>query len=284
MKCKNELILSTSSLWKISADTWLNWLSENNLKRIDFYGCSPHYSPFSYLTANSQRLNILKKWRERFEKKLIRVYSYTPEMRNYPLNLADTNEEIRCGSVAYCKSAILDADILGAHFVRIQAGYYYLNQNPDKAFSQLCRSMDTLLHFADQHNMMLLTGPDDYDITNVIYDCESTIALTEKFPVNNLAVIIPTYMVGGAKDPLAWYVNTLNKRISAFMLNTESSKIITELHKLDSDSQISSSLPVMLEFSGENNADHYLSSIQKGIIAVGLYTKNINNMEVNKKL
>lgn len=273
MKCKNEIILSTSSFWKISADTWLNWLSENNLKRIDFYGCSPHYSPFSYLTVDSQRLNILKKWRERFEKKHIRVYSYSPEMRSYPLNLADTNEEIRCGSVTYCKNAILDADILGAHFVRIQAGYYYLNQNPDKAFSQLCRSMDTLIHFADQHNMMLLTGPDDYDITNVIHDCESTIALTEKFPVNNLAVILPTYMVGGAKDPLAWYVNTLNKRISAFMLNTESSKIITELHKLDSDSQISSSLPVMLEFSGENNADHYLSSIQKGIIAVGLYTK-----------
>ena len=90
MKEKNELILSTGSVWKISSDTWLNWLIESKQSKIDFYGCSPFYSPFTYQTDNEYRITILEKWKQIFKQKNIEIFSYTPEMRNYPLNLADT--------------------------------------------------------------------------------------------------------------------------------------------------------------------------------------------------
>ena len=66
MKEKNELILSTGSVWKISSDTWLNWLIESKQSKIDFYGCSPFYSPFTYQTDNEYRITILEKWKQNF--------------------------------------------------------------------------------------------------------------------------------------------------------------------------------------------------------------------------
>ena len=69
MKEKNELILSTGSVWKISSDTWLNWLIESKQSKIDFYGCSPFYSPFTYQTDNEYRITILEKWKQIFKQK-----------------------------------------------------------------------------------------------------------------------------------------------------------------------------------------------------------------------
>lgn len=285
MKEKNELILSTSSVWKISPDTWLNWLIESKQSKIDFYGCSPFYSPFTYQTDNEYRMAVLKKWKQLFKQKNIEIFSYTPEMRNYPLNLADTNEEIRCGSVSYCSTAIADAAMLDAQFVRIRTGYSYLHQNPDLAFSQLCRSMESILPLAQKHNITLLTGPDDYDVTNIIFNCKSVIRLTEKFPENNLSIVLPTHIIGENAEPSAWYINTLGKRIAALELSTDPSDLITELQKIESDRNLSSQLPVILELSGDNNIDTYLESVKKGIFTAGTYSNcHRQNMEVNTNL
>lgn len=285
MKEKNELILSTGSVWKISSDTWPNWLIESKQSKIDFYGCSPFYSPFTYQTDNEYRITILEKWKQIFKQKNIEIFSYTPEMRNYPLNLADTNEEIRCDSVSYCSNAIVDAAILDAQFVRIRTGYSYLHQNPDLAFSQLCRSMESILPLAQKHNITLLTGPDDYDVTNIIFNCKSVIKLTEKFPENNLSIILPAHIIGENAEPSNWYINTLGKRIAALELSTDYSNLISELQKIESDPKLSSQLPIILELSGANNIDTHLESVKKGIFTAGTYNNfPLQNMEVNTDL
>ena len=174
---------------------------------------------------------------------------------------------------------------MDAQFVRIRTGYSYLHQNPDLAFSQLCRSMESILPLAQKHNITLLTGPDDYDVTNIIFNCKSVIKLAEKFPENNLSIILPAHIIGENAEPSNWYINTLGKRIAALELSADSSNLISELQKIESDPKLSSQLPIILELSGANNIDTHLESVKKGIFTAGTYNNfPLQNMEVNTDL
>lgn len=271
MRNGNEIVISTIAGWKISPEVWLGWLAEDGLDKIDFYGCSPAYSPFSYKKENGYREMELEKWRRRFDKRKIQIFSYTPEMRNYPLNLADMNEEIRQQTVAYCENAIRDAAILEAEYLHIQAGYYYLGNNPALAWNQACRSLDYLLAAAEREKVCILTGPEDYDVTNVLDGCERTAALFEKFPTRYMKVFLPSGFMSDGREWDAWYGNTLGKRIGALGISADSDNLMPVLEKTASMEKLPAQLPLVLELSGENHADRYLSSIREGLKTAGKY-------------
>lgn len=263
MNRRHEIILSTVSGWKISPEVWMEWLVENRLKRIDFYGHRPAFAPFFYKEDN------LESWRKAFEKRDIRVFSYTPEMQNYPLNLADVNEEVRLQSVQYCKNAICGAAILGAEYVRIQTGYFYLGKDRHFAFGQIEKSLEVLLREAEQKKICILTGPDDGDVTNVIDGCEKTAALFEKFPGRYMKVLLPISFITEKGENSAWYENLLGERMGALAASAEGENVKTVMEKTISDGRLLSALPVILELSGQNRVDRYLSSVKEGFEAAG---------------
>ena len=59
MKQKGKMILSTIMGQKISPDLWMKWIRENGFDQIDFYGCFPLYSPFSYKDPQMRKERLL---------------------------------------------------------------------------------------------------------------------------------------------------------------------------------------------------------------------------------
>lgn len=251
MRKENELVISSISGVKISSETWLRWLSKQQIRKIDFYGCVPAYDPFLYREGKN-RFEKLRIWKELLVKRGLELFSYTPEMRGYPLNLCDTNEEIRMFTEEYCEHAIEDAAFLETGFIRLETGYSYLGQSWETAFAQPLKSMEPLIQKAEKEKICILTGPKREDMTNVINDCESAYRLLERFDSDYLKLFLPADQIFQYEEDIAWYGNLFEGRLQALGINADVETVVQSLEMLESSSRIVGQMPVIIELNGIN--------------------------------
>lgn len=268
MKQKGKMILSTIMGQKISPDLWMKWIRENGFDQIDFYGCFPLYSPFSYKDPQMRKERLLG-WTKRLRKEQLHVFSYTPEMRNFPLNLADINEEIRKETVTYCERALEDGVSLEAEYVRVNGGYRYLGLPRERVFDQLCRSMEILLNKAEKENICILIGPEDWDTTNVLDGCHQTASLFEKFQSPYLKIQLNGNLFLEGKEPAAWYRHLFGGNIKAMGVRLQAEEFDTELKMLKEADSLLERIPWIAEIEGENSMARFMASIKESICRLG---------------
>lgn len=137
-----------------SLDAFIKSAKMLGKNEIEFYGCSPH------LYLYDCDIDRIKGIKQKLDDAKLKVVVFTPEQWDYQMSLALDEPKVRERSLDYYKRAIEAANILGAQYVSLIAGYGYLNGDRTDDYKRFVDGINILLEVAEKNNVTLLLEND----------------------------------------------------------------------------------------------------------------------------
>lgn len=132
-----------------SFDYFLESVSSLGVKNIEIWGAKPH------LCVNSIRLNDVEAFREKIDKKGLRVICFCPEQNTYPLDIAARDDDFRDYSIEQMKKAIRITHMLGSDRMLLCPGNGSLDESFEEIKSRFRNSVMELTETAQSYGVIL---------------------------------------------------------------------------------------------------------------------------------
>ncbi len=153
MKLKNlkrsQIAMSTFPYNRCSLDYTLDSLERIGGKAFEFQAVDPLLSLEDIGYADMRR--IAKKIADHN----LQCICVTPDVMNYPVNLASGSLSTRRRSIQYLKTAIDCANVFGAPFIQMHVGYSLIDESPEEAWKRSADSMRELAEYAVSRDVVI---------------------------------------------------------------------------------------------------------------------------------
>ncbi|RCW41547.1 MULTISPECIES: sugar phosphate isomerase/epimerase [unclassified Halanaerobium] len=195
-----------------SFDYFLNSMKENNIKNIEFWAGSPHYSRLSFYNSLSAE-NYLKRIKKKLDSLNMKTIMYTPELLNYPFNLSSNSLEERNITLDYLKKSICDAKILDCNNLFINSGCG-LRDHPLKSnWEKNVDSINKILELASEYNTKIVIEQLQPYESNLITNRDDLLNLYKEVEFDNLDVCLDVVAMEVAKENIEDYFSILKENI-----------------------------------------------------------------------
>lgn len=153
MKLKNlkrsQIAVSTFPYNRYSLDYTLDSLERIGGKAFEFQAIDPLLSLEDVTYAEMKRIG------KKIADHNLQCICVTPDVMNYPINLASGNEACRRRSIHYLKTAIDCANVFGAPLIQMHVGYSLIDESAEEAWKRSADSMRELAEYAVSNGVVI---------------------------------------------------------------------------------------------------------------------------------
>jgi protein FrlC len=195
-----------------SLDYFLDAVVRCELQTIELWGAAPHVYIEEMSLADTARI------RKEIDKRQLNVCCFTPEITNYPINIAAQELYIRKRSIDYMLKSMHIAAELGIKLMQISSGSGYYNESPDEAWKRSRNSLETIVQQAEALGIQLSLEPLLSHESNLVNSLPSVHRMLEDIPSPFLGILIDTVSMTASDETLNDYFKAFGSQIKHIQL------------------------------------------------------------------
>ena len=151
----NDVAVMSVQFVQYSFDDYLDSMRRCGLKKIDFWGGSPHYCRLDHLSS-WESAGRLKEMRRKAEDLGMEVVIYTPETLAYPFSYSSPDNLLRGRTLDFMTAAMDDALALGTNKLFLNTGCHSRDLPREEGFKRTVESYQMLSRTAEQKGIELI--------------------------------------------------------------------------------------------------------------------------------
>jgi protein FrlC len=195
-----------------SLDYFLDAVVRCELQTIELWGAAPHVYVEEMSLADIARI------RKEINKRQLNVCCFTPEITNYPINIAAQEVHVRKRSIDYMLKSMQVAAELDIKLMQISSGSGYYNEPTDEAWKRSRNSLETIVKQAELLGIQMSLEPLLSHDSNLVNSVPSAQKMLEDIASPFLGILIDTVTMAASGDSLNDYFKAFGSQIKHVQL------------------------------------------------------------------
>lgn len=161
----------------------------------------------------------LREIRKQCNDRALKIVCLTPKQIGYPLNIADSDPQIRVDGITYLKRCIDAAAILETDMLQLVPGWGFYNQPVGEAWKRAAESLQTLADYAGEAEKTLVLEPLQIIESNLVNDIPALERMLKEVGSAWLKAVVDTCHMEKNHETLDEYFTRLGSDIRHIHLN-----------------------------------------------------------------
>ena len=217
-----QISIKTYVYKKYALESMFDSIAKAGYVNYDFYAAAPHFCHYEDIPMSRERIDSVTAFIHNSSvNNNLKMTCFSPEVVDYPINIASENDRVRKKSVRYFLDYLDDLADHGCETLMLTSGWGYFDKDKWSAWERSKRSLKKIVSRAEELGITILLRPDSRLVCNLVNDLPSLVRMLFEIPSDSLKACIDVESLDENKESISDYFEIIPDRIGYFRFYNE---------------------------------------------------------------